>query len=193
VKLTLSLFLLIALNIALYCGVAVWAYQYSRKEKSARLRLFALGLSIVAFAFVLSAFTRLVAVAVRLEWLPPRVGDFMASEWQLMQSLMATALGVVGIIMLRRVAGALRSADRIASAVSERFLEAGGLEELGLTGREMDVLRAIHEGYLSDQELAAMLFISPATAGTHVRNILRKTGVHSRRELALLIATNPET
>jgi DNA-binding CsgD family transcriptional regulator len=59
-------------------------------------------------------------------------------------------------------------------------------ERLGLSSREQEVLAMIAAGKLSDQEIAEALFISPATAATHVRNILRKAGLHDRRQLVLL-------
>ena len=55
----------------------------------------------------------------------------------------------------------------------------------GLSPREHEVLGVMATGRMSDQEIAEALFISVATAATHVRNILRKTGLHDRRQLAL--------
>jgi non-specific serine/threonine protein kinase len=49
----------------------------------------------------------------------------------------------------------------------------------GLTRREAEVLRLLAEGR-SDREIAAALFISPKTVGTHVSNLLGKLGVPSR-------------
>jgi DNA-binding CsgD family transcriptional regulator len=54
---------------------------------------------------------------------------------------------------------------------------AGG--ELGLTERELEVLRLVAAGR-SNREIAAELFISPKTASVHVSNILGKLGVASR-------------
>lgn len=48
-----------------------------------------------------------------------------------------------------------------------------------LTGREREVLRLLSDGR-STSEIAAMLFISPRTASTHVTNILCKLDVTSR-------------
>jgi DNA-binding CsgD family transcriptional regulator len=45
---------------------------------------------------------------------------------------------------------------------------------------------------LSGQEIADTLFISAATAGTHVRNILRKASLHDRRQLVLIGLQSPE-
>jgi non-specific serine/threonine protein kinase len=49
----------------------------------------------------------------------------------------------------------------------------------GLTQREAEVLRLLAEGR-SDREIAAELYISPKTVGTHVSNLLGKLGVPSR-------------
>jgi ATP/maltotriose-dependent transcriptional regulator MalT len=59
---------------------------------------------------------------------------------------------------------------------------AGG-GELGLTERELEVLRLVAAGR-SNREIAAELFISPKTASVHVSNILGKLGVASRGEAA---------
>lgn len=52
-------------------------------------------------------------------------------------------------------------------------------KHLGLTPRELDVLRLISEGR-SDRQIAAALSISPRTVGGHVTHILGKLGVDSR-------------
>jgi DNA-binding CsgD family transcriptional regulator len=54
---------------------------------------------------------------------------------------------------------------------------------LGLTGRELEVLRLVAAG-CSNREIAAELFISPKTASVHVSNILAKLGAASRGEAA---------
>lgn len=180
-------FWIIVVNMTLFFAVAVSAWVVARRESSARMRLLARVVAVVALAFVLGAITRGIAVAVRLGWLEGRVADFMVGDWHLVQSVAALILGIAGITIIGRVAGPLRSADRIASSVSEHLLAGGTLDQLGLTNRETDVLEAIGQGHVSDQEIGALLFISPATAGTHVKNIMRKTGVKSRRELVLLI------
>jgi len=60
----------------------------------------------------------------------------------------------------------------------------GGTEGgLGLTGRELEVLRLVAAGR-SNREIAAELFIAPKTASVHVSNILGKLGVASRGEAA---------
>lgn len=53
-----------------------------------------------------------------------------------------------------------------------------GMEGL-LTRREQEILELVADG-LSNQEIAARLYISPRTTTTHISNILRKLGVSSR-------------
>jgi HD-GYP domain-containing protein (c-di-GMP phosphodiesterase class II) len=54
----------------------------------------------------------------------------------------------------------------------------------GLTRREVDVLRLIARG-ASNKDVAAALFISPKTAGTHVEHIYAKLGISTRAEAGL--------
>ena len=56
---------------------------------------------------------------------------------------------------------------------------------LGLTERELEVLRLVAAGH-SNRGIAAELFISAKTASVHVSNILAKLGVHSRGEAAAI-------
>ena len=58
-----------------------------------------------------------------------------------------------------------------------------GVGGLGLTERELEVLRLVAAGR-SNREIAGELFISPKTASVHVSNILGKLGVASRGEAA---------
>ncbi len=181
------LFAVIAVNIGIFLGLSIWAAGFAMREESARLRSLSWALAVVSAAFVLGAVTRGILVAVRNGWISGRVGDFLVGDWHLVQSLAATAIGVAGIMLLRRVSTGLKAADQIASTVSEHFLAGGSLEQFGLTGRELEVLDAIGRGFVTDHEIAETFFISPATAGTHVKNIMRKTGVKSRRELLFLV------
>ena len=58
-----------------------------------------------------------------------------------------------------------------------------GVGGLGLTERELEVLRLVAAGR-SNREIAGELFISPKTASVHVSNILGKLDVASRGEAA---------
>jgi DNA-binding CsgD family transcriptional regulator len=60
---------------------------------------------------------------------------------------------------------------------------AAGSSVVGLTGREVEVLRLVAAGR-SNREIANELFISPKTASVHVSNIMGKLGAASRGEAA---------
>ena len=58
---------------------------------------------------------------------------------------------------------------------------ARGTARSTLTPREDEVLRLLAQG-MTQREIAAHLTISPKTVGTHIENVLRKLGVHSRAQ-----------
>ncbi|MGH2559336.1 MAG: response regulator transcription factor [Thermomicrobiales bacterium] len=58
-----------------------------------------------------------------------------------------------------------------------------------MTARKGEVLRLLAEG-LSDQEIAAALFVSRRTVGVHVTNLLGKLGVESRTAAAAFAFRN---
>ena len=69
--------------------------------------------------------------------------------------------------------------SRIPSVIAERLADRMGGP--GLTGRELDVLKAIVAGR-SNKEIATELFISEATVKTHINSILGKLGVTDRTQ-----------
>jgi len=81
--------------------------------------------------------------------------------------------------------GARPLAEQIAALLPSAVAAGGRSEQdrLGLTGRELEVLRLVTAGQ-SNRAIAAALFISPKTASVHVSNILGKLGVATRTEAA---------
>ena len=81
-------------------------------------------------------------------------------------------------------------APRVTQRLLENFVRAAqavpasdGLSE-GLTGREVEVVRALAEG-LSNAEIAARFFLSEATVKTHVRRILTKLALRDRVQVVV--------
>lgn len=62
-------------------------------------------------------------------------------------------------------------------------IQAAGLEEL--TDREREIVALVGEG-LSNQEIAERLFVSPATAKTHVSRAMGKLGARDRAQLVVI-------
>ena len=59
----------------------------------------------------------------------------------------------------------------------------------GLTGRELEVLKLVAEGY-TNTEISTMLFISPHTVKSHVIHIFNKLGVNDRTQAAVMATRN---
>ncbi len=76
--------------------------------------------------------------------------------------------------------------DLTVEAIDDLDAAVGGLEDSpapDLTPRELAVLELLAQGH-TNREIAAMLYISPSTAGVHVSNILRKLGAKRRVDAA---------
>jgi DNA-binding CsgD family transcriptional regulator len=71
----------------------------------------------------------------------------------------------------------------VLSAPTTQALEATDLGSL--TSRELEITRLVAAG-LSNSEIAAQLFISPATAKTHVNRAMMKTGARDRAQLVVM-------
>ncbi len=89
----------------------------------------------------------------------------------------------LGALPLGEQIGALARRARISLADDDTQTAGRQGADLGLTGRELEVLRLLCAGR-SNREIAAELFISPKTASVHVSNILAKLGAASRGEAA---------
>ena len=94
-----------------------------------------------------------------------------------------------------QAAGVLRSevaAGRIDADAADAVLQAAGHRvarrrdagSLGLTEREIQVLRLLARG-LSTRAIAVQLVISPKTAGSHIEHIYTKTGAANRAQASV--------
>ncbi|MDQ3719386.1 MAG: response regulator transcription factor [Actinomycetota bacterium] len=95
----------------------------------------------------------------------------------------------------RDVVNAIHLASRGMHVLPRSAAAGGGASSLGvegsdlLTPREADVLELLQEG-ATNAQLAHSLSIGIETVRTHARNIYRKLGISSRRDLARLTRTD---
>ena len=111
----------------------------------------------------------------------------------------AVGAGAAGFLLkdiapeeLRRAVRVVAAGDAMLSpAVTRRVMRAVTRPALtverlaGLTSREREVLAQVGAG-LSNDEIGKRLFISPATARTHVSRLLTKLGARDRAQLVVL-------
>jgi DNA-binding CsgD family transcriptional regulator len=100
----------------------------------------------------------------------------------------------------RQLAAALRSVDRKSKTLehhsalvahevlSDQTVAPSPVLE-PLRPRERAILALYTEG-MSAEEIGRILFISPHTVRTHVKNAFRRLGIHSREEAAVLVHTD---
>lgn len=79
--------------------------------------------------------------------------------------------------------GELAATRRRARLVIDRLgaVRHGGVPDVGLTDRELQVVRMVADG-LTDREIAAALVLSPRTVEGHVASLIRKLGARNRTD-----------
>jgi DNA-binding CsgD family transcriptional regulator len=91
----------------------------------------------------------------------------------------------------QHIASACRSLLRKAGAAVPRRRGheelPGPLRAVGVTSRELEVLRLLATG-LPNKEIAARLYLSPRTVERHIANIEAKAGIAHRSELVAFAA-----
>lgn len=116
-------------------------------------------------------------------------------RWRLAEALLATGDRDGAAAELRRAhadageLGAELVRDRLEDLARRAGLTlpgaapAASADELGMTARELEVLRLVAEGR-TNREIAEALFIAPKTASAHLSHILDKLGAGNRVEAA---------
>ncbi len=103
-------------------------------------------------------------------------------NWQLLQSLVVGVLAVTAFLSVKKVAAAMVASERVAGSILDRVSHVDS-KSLELSKREREVLATIGTGRITDAELSESLHISASTVQTHIKSLLRKTGLKSRQDL----------
>lgn len=180
------LFVLIGCNLAIFSSLALAALVRARRETSPAIRKLSWVLAATAAAFALSAAQRMAIYAVHAGWIEGPLPESVTRQWQLAQSVAACVLGIVATVVWHRLWRSLRNGHEVARILTENLPDKLAFDTVHLTRREREIIGAIGSGCITDHDLAARFFIAPATARTHVRNIMRKTNITSRRDLMVM-------
>ena len=183
----IALFFLILTGEVLIAAVWALTVWHARASRPQGLRTLGWIIGLVYAAFLFGATYGLLLQAVRVGWLPDGLATFLLTVWPFVQVLGLMTLGVLIFVGARRVREEVDRAVLVVEILTGRIPADVSIDKLKMTSREQEVMEAIAAGQLSDREIADALYISPATAGTHVRNILRKAGLHRRNDLLLLV------
>jgi DNA-binding CsgD family transcriptional regulator len=123
---------------------------------------------------------------VKIDVLPDSFDWLFEAWWYALVSVLTTVLLLGGVWLATRVIAQLEQVETALATLVDRLPHEARGSAADLTRREREVLAVMAAGSLADADIARELFISPATAATHVRNIMKKADLHNRRELMLL-------
>ena len=103
-----------------------------------------------------------------------------AEEWYIgLVALLFAAVGIwAGTVWTRKKTPPVAP---VTPALTPERPKAAVLEQLGITPRELEVLEWMARG-LSNQEIAAQMFVSLNTVKTHASNVFAKLGVQRRTQ-----------
>jgi DNA-binding CsgD family transcriptional regulator len=158
----------------------------ARRARRGPFRALSLGGVAVCLLLVFSSLHRLLMVAVRAGLLAAYWVDWLLGPIAAIEATLSVVVGVAALVVARQYRHRVGRAHAMVELLTDRLPADASARQAGLTSREQEVLDLIRRGLISDREIAQALHISPATAATHVQRILRKTGLHNRRDLMLL-------
>jgi len=173
-------------NFVLFSILLGYAIRLQQKWKSTSIGFIATTLVLVAGVILMAGLQRIGIQGARSTLMPAEWEDFFLTQYQVVLSVVGTIAGLYAITRLRSGIKRLEEGERMLNVLTGNVPLDVDASKWGLTERETEVLDTIVSGQTSDEQIAEALFISTATAATHVRNILRKTGLSSRIDLMLV-------
>ena len=168
----------------LLIGLAGWLARASWRGPRGAFRLASAGAAAACALLGITSFQHLLHVGMR--------GDLAPSGWDELGPVSAARATITVLVAALAATVWLRCWTKLAraqsmvDALTDRLPSEAVARKADLSTRELEVLDLIQRGVLSTDDIAQRLCISSATAATHVQNILRKTALHSRRDLMLL-------
>lgn len=180
-------FALVTVNAVAFFGLLGVSLSHWYREASPRVRKLWLVVAMVSAALVIGSIQRVVIQAAALGWLPVEMGDAAIMRWQVVQSVAVWALAMGSFMTVRKVTRALRATERVAGSLIDRVSHID-VDSLELSERERDVLMRIGLGLLTDEELSGDLHIARSTVQSHIKSLLRKTGLKRRQDLVAVAA-----
>lgn len=167
-------------------GVGVQAFRMGQRIRTRFARLQSAIVVLLCAAGVISSIQDIGFQMTQMGWLSESVGKQFVGRIQAV--LVVGGLIVIApvLVILRKLTAEFAQTESLTDALVNRLPAGLSVEMAGLTPREREVVATIGEGNVSDSAIAATLFVSSSTAATHVRNIMKKTGIKRRGDLALL-------
>lgn len=176
----------VTVNFVLFAVLVWYSVRLYWRWRSTSIGFIAMTLLLVAGAFLIASIQRIGINAARTGLVPEDWEEFFLTGYQFVVSLGGTVVAVYAITRLRAGIRRLEAGERMLGALTTNVPLRVDAGDWRLTDRESQVLATIVSGKTSDEQIAQALFISTATAATHVRNILRKSGLSSRFDLMLV-------
>jgi DNA-binding CsgD family transcriptional regulator len=175
-----------AVAVLLLSTGAVGLVIAARRAPRGPFRASSLGGAAVCLLLVIASLHHMLMVAAHTGLLASHWVDLLLGPLAAVQATLAVLVGVFAVVLVRHYWHRVGRAHSMVELLTDRLPSDARARQAGLTCREQEVLSLIRRGLISDREIAQALHISPATAATHVQRILRKTGLHNRRDLMLL-------
>jgi DNA-binding CsgD family transcriptional regulator len=181
-----------AVAVFLLIGLAGWLARASRRGPHGAFRLASAGAAAACALLGITSFQHLLHAATRGDLVGSGWGDLILGPLSAARATIAVLVAALAVTLWLRCWTNLARAQSMVDALTDRLPAEAVARQADLSTRELEVLGLIRMGVLSTDDIARSLCISPATAATHVQNILKKTALHSRRDLMLLPPVQPQ-
>jgi DNA-binding CsgD family transcriptional regulator len=179
----IAIALVLFVYLALRCFILAWRPGVPMNTKALTLAL-----GWVCLVFIALMTQGLGQQLVERGWFSDSARTWMFTWGSSILATFSLSVAALALWLLARVFKNVRRDEQLVDVMITSPLVDVKVSELKLTAREVEVLETMASGNLSDEEIAEAFYISPATAATHVRNILRKANIHNRRDLVLFYA-----